>query len=123
MKTIHTKHAPQAVGPYTQAIESNDFIFCSGQIGLDPITGTLREGIEEQTKQVMQNIQQVLKAANCTFDSVIKTTIFLTDINDFTKVNDVYGSFFSEHKPARSTVAVTALPKGALVEIEVIAVK
>lgn len=123
MKTIHTDNAPKAVGPYSQAIETDRFVFCSGQIGIHPQTGTLVEGIENQTKQAMTNIENVLKAAGTDLEHVVKTTVFLADIGDYKTVNEVYGSYFTDHKPARSAVQVAALPLGALVEIEVIAAK
>ncbi len=123
MRTIQTNKAPHAIGPYSQAVESNGFVFCSGQIGIDSATGELKKRIEEQTKQVMQNIQAVLHASGCNLTNVTKTTIFLTNMNDYAKVNEIYGSYFEKYKPARSTVAVARLPKDALIEIEVIAVK
>lgn len=122
MKTIQTTHAPQAVGPYSQAILSNNFVFCSGQIGIDPATNTLVEGIEAQTHQVIKNIEQVLKVAGLSLKSIIKTTIFIKQITDFQTVNQIYGSYFTDHKPARSTVEVSNLPKNALIEIEAVAV-
>ncbi|MCX7996409.1 MAG: RidA family protein [Patescibacteria group bacterium] len=123
MNIIQTDLAPAAIGPYSQAIESNGFVFCSGQIGLNPETGELVKGFDEQVHQIMRNIQAVLEAAELTLDRVVKTTVFLTDMNDFPVFNDIYEQFFHEHRPARSTVAVKALPKGAKIEIEVIAVK
>lgn len=123
MKTVKTKNAPQAIGPYSQAVIANGFIFCSGQIGIDPKTGNLAEGLENQTKQIIKNIEAVLKEAGLNLECIVKTTIFLTNINDFAKVNEIYGSFFTNHNPARSTIAVAALPKGALIEIEAIALK
>ncbi len=123
MKTIQTDNAPKAVGPYSQAIETEQFIFCSGQIGIDPKTGALVGGIENQTKQAMVNVTNVLAAAGTDLNQVVKTTIFLADIEDYKTVNDVYGSYFTDHKPARSAVQVAALPLGALVEIEMIAAK
>lgn len=123
MKYVSTKNAPAAIGPYSQAIEANGFVFCSGQIGIDPKTGNLAEGLENQTKQIIKNIEAVLKEAGLNLECIVKTTIFLTNINDFAKVNEIYGSFFTNHKPARSTIAVAALPKGALIEIEAIALK
>ena len=123
MKIIHTDKAPKVVGPYSQAIESNTFIFCAGQIGIDPTSGDLRNGIEDQTKQVMTNIAAVLTEAGSDIDHIIKTTIYLAAMEDYVKVNEIYGSFFPNNKPARSTVAVATLPKNALVEIEVIAEK
>ncbi|QQS43903.1 RidA family protein [Candidatus Roizmanbacteria bacterium] len=123
MKTIQTNNAPKAVGPYSQAIETEQFIFCSGQVGIDPETGSLVDGIENQMKQVMSNISNVLSAAGTDLDHVVKTTIFLADMGDYKMVNEIYGSYFPEHKPARSTVQIAALPLGALVEIEMIAAK
>jgi len=128
MKIIYSKNAPQPIGPYSQAIEANGFIFCAGQVGIDPKTGNLAEGLENQVRQIMKNIQAILQAAGSDFDHVVKTTIFLTNITDFPAVNTMYAEYFSSHKPARSTVAVSKLPKGTLlheplVEIEVIAVK
>jgi 2-iminobutanoate/2-iminopropanoate deaminase len=121
MKYIQTEKAPKAVGPYSQAIVSNGFVFCSGQIGLDPKTNDLVEGLEEQTNQVLKNLSEVLKVANSSLEKVVKTTIYLSDINDYTKVNEIYGHYFSNHRPARAAFAVAALPKGALIEIEAIA--
>ena len=121
MKEISTKDAPQAIGPYSQAIEANGFIFTSGQIALKP-DGTLETGdVVHQTHQVMKNLYYVLEAAGAHFNDVVKTTIFLADMNDFEKVNEVYAHYFGLHKPARSTVAVKTLPKNVLVEIECIA--
>ncbi len=122
IKPVYTDKAPQAVGPYSQAISSGDMIFCSGQIGIDPTSGNLDDGIKAQTEQVMKNLGNVLTAAGISFDRVVKTTIFITDMNNYATVNEIYASFFNEHKPARSTVAVDSLPKAALVEIEMIAV-
>ena len=121
MKTIQTNNAPTAVGPYSQAIVVNDMVYCSGQIGLDPKEGTLVLGIEKQTKQVLKNLQAVLKAAGSDKKEVLKTTIFVKNISDFATVNEIYEAFFETHKPARATVGVSELPKGALVEIEAIA--
>ena len=121
MKAIHSTNAPKAVGPYSQAIESNGFIFCSGQIGLDPETQTLVAGLENQTHQVLKNLQAVLKAAGADFSHVVKTTIFVTDMGDFAKVNEIYAEYFGDHKPSRATIGVANLPKGAVVEIEAIA--
>lgn len=121
---IRTEKAPKPVGPYSQAIESGGFVFCSGQISIDPKTDQIRTGpIEEQTTQVIENIQGVLGAAGLTLNNVIKSTIYLTNMNDFTAVNEVYGRYFTEQPPARTTIAVSALPKGVNVEIEVIAAK
>ena len=122
-KIISTNEAPAAIGPYSQAVRSGRFLFCSGQIPLDPKSGQIVPGdIAAQTRRVLNNIAAVLRAEGLTFDSVVKTTIFLTDLNDFQLVNEVYGSYFKQDPPARSTVQVSALPKGANVEIEVIAV-
>ncbi|HTG80871.1 MAG TPA: RidA family protein [Geobacteraceae bacterium] len=119
---IATDRAPKAIGPYSQAVKAGGFVFCSGQIPLDPVTGELRGAdIREQTEQVMENIAQVLGAAGLAFDDVVKSTIFLTDLADFAAVNEVYGRRFPENPPARSTVEVKGLPRGARVEIEVIA--
>ena len=119
---ISTVDAPAAVGPYSQAVKSANLLFCSGQIALDPATGVLTGcDIREQTEQVMKNISALLAAAGATFDDAVKTTCFLADINDFVGFNAVYAKFFTG-KPARSCVAVSALPKGALVEVELIAV-
>ena len=122
METITTDKAPAAIGPYSQAIQAGGLFFCSGQIALDPATGEMLQGdVTAQTERVMTNIAAVLDAAGTNFDNVIKTTIFLVDMGDFASVNEVYGRSFTSHKPARSTVAVKSLPRGALVEIEVIA--
>jgi len=123
MKIIYTKNAPGHVGPYSQAIIVNDFVFCAGQIGINPETGNLADGMENQIRQIMENIKAVLKAAGSDFSHIVKTTIFMTNINDFPIANKIYGEYFTEHKPARSTVEVSKLPKDALVEIEVIAVE
>ena len=120
-EVISTNNAPAAVGPYAQAIKSENLLFCSGQIALDPASGLLTgNDISTQTEQVMQNISALLAASGATFDNVVKTTCFLADINDFAQFNAVYAKYFTG-KPARSCVAVSALPKGALVEVEVIA--
>ncbi|MDB5069493.1 MAG: endoribonuclease [Candidatus Eremiobacteraeota bacterium] len=122
-ETIHTTAAPAAIGPYSQAVAAGPYVFTSGQIGLDPLTGQLVDGdAAEQTRQVMANLAAVLAAAGLSFADVVKTTIFLIDMNDFSAVNEVYGeSFEGTDPPARSTVAVAALPRGARVEIEAIA--
>ena len=119
---IQTDKAPAAIGPYSQAVRVGSMLFCSGQIPLVPATGELIPGgVAEQTRQVMENLLQVLKAADADFDAVVKTTIFLADMNDFPTVNDIYGSFLGDIPPARATIQVAALPKGALVEIEAVA--
>lgn len=119
---IATKKAPGAIGPYSQGIKANGFVFASGQIGLDPTAGELvKGGIVEQSRQVLLNVKNVLEAAGSGLDKAVKTTVFLKDINDFAAMNAVYSEFFKTDCPARSAVQVAALPKGALVEIEVIA--
>jgi 2-iminobutanoate/2-iminopropanoate deaminase len=118
---IYTEKAPAAVGPYSQAIKSGSFVFTSGQIGINPLTGQLRIGIEEQTRQVLANLAAVLEAAGSSMDRIVKTSIFLTDIAEFSTVNSIYAEIFEEQPPARSTFQVSALPLGALVEIEAIA--
>jgi 2-iminobutanoate/2-iminopropanoate deaminase len=121
-KIISTNEAPAAIGPYSQAVRSGRFLFCSGQIPLDPKSGQIVSGdIATQTRRVLDNIAAVLRAEGVTFDNVVKTTIFLTDLGDFQTVNEIYGSYFKQNPPARSTVQVSALPKGANVEIEIIA--
>ena len=123
-KIIHTDSAPKAVGPYSQAVDIGQFVFCSGQIAIDPASNeVLKVDVVPQTKQVMKNIEAVLKASDLHFSHIIKTTIFLTDMNDFAKVNEVYSSFLTAPFPARSTVAVSGLPKGVNVEIEVTAAR
>ena len=118
---MSTAGAPGAIGPYSQAIAVDDFLFCSGQLGLDPATGELPAGVEAQAERAMKNLTAVLDAAGMSMSDVVKTTIFLADINDFAAVNAVYGRFMPEPPPARSTVQVAALPKAALVEIEAVA--
>lgn len=121
-KVIATKNAPNAVGPYSQAVQMGSFLFCSGQISIDPKTNEVFTGdIKTQTEMVMANIAAVLKAADLNFSNVIKTTIYLTSMTDFATVNEVYGKFFPSEPPARSTVAVAGLPKGVNVEVEVLA--
>ncbi|HEY4392312.1 MAG TPA: RidA family protein [Paenibacillus sp.] len=122
-QTIATTSAPGAIGPYSQAVQVGDYIFTSGQLGLIPETGQLAEGIEAQTNQSLRNVSGILEAAGSGLDRVVKTTVFLKDMNDFAKVNEIYGSFFSEPYPARSAIEVARLPKDGLVEIEVIALK
>lgn len=122
MNNISTKNAPAAIGPYSQAIKVGNLIYTSGQIPIDPATGTLvAGGIKEQTRQSLLNVQAILKEAGISMSSVVKTTVFMADMNDFADMNGVYAEFFTEPYPARSAVAVKALPKGALVEIEVVA--
>ncbi|MBI5483389.1 MAG: RidA family protein [Deltaproteobacteria bacterium] len=122
LEIIRSEQAPAAIGPYSQAVKFGGMLFCSGQIPLDPVTGELVSGdIKAQAERVMKNIAAVLSAAGTGFNNVIKTTIYLVDIADFAAVNEIYGHYFNSHKPARSTVAVKGLPRGALIEIEVIA--
>ncbi len=119
---VLTTEAPAPIGPYNQAIRAGDFLFCSGQIPIDPATGELVTGdIAAQTHRVMQNVRAVLAAGDATFANVVKTTIYLVDMNDFAAVNAAYGEYFTGVAPARSTVAVAALPKGSRVEVEVLA--
>jgi 2-iminobutanoate/2-iminopropanoate deaminase len=121
-RAISTEGAPGAIGPYSQGIAAGGLLFTAGQAGLDPATGSLVEGgIEPETERVMANLTAVLDAAGCGWDDVLKTTIFLVDVGDFATVNAIYGRFVTDPPPARSTVGVAALPKGALVEIEVVA--
>ncbi len=119
---VHTKKAPAAVGPYSQAIKTGNFVFTAGQVAIDPAAGKLIEGdISAQTEQVMRNLQEVLRAAGTNLDRVVKTTVFLQDMAHFAAMNEVYGTYFADNPPARSTIAVAALPLGALVEIEAVA--
>jgi 2-iminobutanoate/2-iminopropanoate deaminase len=121
-KIVSTEKAPKAIGPYSQAILTDDLMFTSGQLGMDPATMELVEGgIEAQTRQVLTNLKHVLENADSGLNFVIKTTVFLQDMGEFAKMNAVYAEFFPENPPARSTVQVAALPKGALVEIECVA--
>jgi 2-iminobutanoate/2-iminopropanoate deaminase len=123
-KVISTTEAPLAVGPYSQAIAAGQFVFCSGQIPLEPVTGILIEGdISRQTERVLQNIAAVLRAYDLGMEHVVKTTVFLTDLGNFAEMNAEYSKFFPDDPPARSTIQVAALPKGANVEIEAIALK
>ena len=124
MKKIATNNAPVAIGPYSQAIFANGFLFSSGQIAINPQTGELVDGgITAQTRQVFANLGEVLKATQMGFEDVVKTTVFLTDMNDFGQMNAIYSEFFTQNLPARSAMAVKTLPKGALIEIELIATK
>lgn len=124
MKAIHTNNAPAAIGPYSQAIEVNGFVFASGQIPIDPKTGDFVEGgIKEQTAQALTNAGNILKEAGTDLAHVVKTTVYLADMADFVAMNEVYATFFSQPFPARSAVAVKDLPKGARVEVEVLAAK
>jgi len=124
MEFVKTDKAPKAVGPYSQAVVSGNFVFVSGQIPLDPETGKMVEGdIEEKTRRVLENVSAVLESVGLSLKNVVKVTVFITDLSNFEKVNKVYSEFFGDHKPARSFVEVSALPKGAEIEIEVIAEK
>jgi 2-iminobutanoate/2-iminopropanoate deaminase len=120
--TIHTDQAPAAIGPYSQAVVAGGFLFTAGQIALDPTTGAVVPGdVVAQTERVLANLEAVLKAAGCAWQSVVKTTVFLQDMGDFPRVNEVYARVLSGARPARSTVQVAGLPKGVLVEIEAVA--
>lgn len=122
MKVLHSEKAPAALGPYSQAIVAGDFIFASGQVPIDPATGVFAEGgIKEQTRQSLTNVSNVLAEAGIDLSHVVKTTVFLSDMDNFAAMNEVYAQFFTAPYPARSAVAVKTLPKGALVEIEVVA--
>lgn len=122
-KVIATTSAPGAIGPYSQAIDTGSFVYASGQIPINPATGDIPEGIKEQTAQSLANVKAILAEAGLTTDNVVKTTVFLADMNDFAAMNEVYASVFTAPYPARSAVAVRELPKGVMVEIEVIAVR
>jgi 2-iminobutanoate/2-iminopropanoate deaminase len=123
-KRIQSEHAPAAVGPYSQGIDTGDLVFCAGQAALDPATGKLIEGdVQAQTRRALENLRAVLQAAGTDLQHAVKTTVFLTDMGDFKAMNEVYAQFFAEPFPARSTVAVKGLPLGAAVEIELIALK
>ena len=119
---VQTDNAPAAIGPYSQAIKANGFVFVSGQVGFDPKTGEfVPGGVAEQTEQVLKNVSAVLEAAGSSLDQVVKTTVFLADMKEFSAMNEVYAKFFSEPPPARATVAAAGLPRDARVEIEVVA--
>ncbi len=122
IKAVFTGKAPGVVGPYSQAISYGDFVFCSGQIGIDPRTNNVVEGIDNQTKQVMQNLFALLQEAGSDLNHVLKTTIYLSDMNNYAKVNEIYGQYFKQTKPARATIQVSRLPKDCLIEIDMIAV-
>lgn len=122
-RIIATKEAPAAVGPYSQAVEVNGFLYISGQIPVDPATGKVPEGIEAQTEQVLKNIGAILKEAGMSYKNVVKTTCLLTDIANFGAMNEVYAKYFKEELPARAAFAVVALPKGVIVEIECVAAR
>jgi len=121
VKAIHTENAPAAIGPYSQAIQAGDFLYVSGQIPIDPATGEVVEGIENQTKQVLNNLKAILDEAETDFSHVTKFTIFIKDMNNFATINEIYGSFLEEPYPARATVEVSRLPKDVLVEMDVVA--
>lgn len=124
MKPIYTKNAPEPIGPYSQAIQAGNFVFVSGQVGKDPVSGAMKnENIKAEALMVMTNVKNVLEAAGLTVASIVKTTIFLSNMDDFAQVNEVYGSFFTSNYPARETVQVSRLPLNANVEVSVIAVK
>ena len=122
-EVINTNNAPEAIGPYSQGVIVGDFVYTSGQIPLNPVTGELVTDIKLETKQSMENIKAILEEAGTSLNNVVKTSIFLKDLNDFEAVNEVYGTYFIENKPARSCVQVAKLPKDAVIEIEAIAVK
>lgn len=124
MKTIlNSEHAPKAIGPYVQAIQNGDMVITSGQLGINPETGKLADGVEAQTHASIRNLQNILKEADMTLENVIKTTVFVQDLNDFAKVNEIYASYFEGNYPARSCVQVAKLPMGGLVEIECVALR
>jgi 2-iminobutanoate/2-iminopropanoate deaminase len=122
-QVVFSEKAPRPIGPYSQAVQSGDLIFLSGQIGIDPATGSLTGTSEEQTAQSMENLRAVLAGSGCRFEDVVQTRIYITNISDWTKVNGIYGAYFSNDYPARATVGVAELPKGAKVEIEMVARK
>lgn len=122
-KVVKTNKAPGAIGPYSQGIDIGNMIFFSGQIPLDPETGVMSEGIEAQTRRALDNVKGLLESQNLTFKNVVKTTVFLDNIDDFATMNGIYAEYFEEPYPARSAVEVAKLPKGALLEVEVVAVK
>ncbi len=123
MKVIRTKDAPQPIGPYSQGIEVDGFLFLAAQIGLKPETGEMTDGLTQQTHQVMKNISAVLQSVGYSFSNVVKSTIYLQSINDFAEFNKIYSEYFKENPPARTTVEVSALPRNALIEIDIIAHK
>lgn len=123
MTHVSTPSAPAALGPYSQAVDTGSTVYCSGQLGLDPATGNLADGVQAQTHQALKNLQAVLNEAGLSLDNVVKTTVFVQDLADFGTVNEIYGTYFHGGFPARSCVQIAALPKNALVEIECIAVR
>ena len=122
-KIITTDKAPAAIGPYSQALEAGGFVFASGQIPVDPATGNIPDGIEAQAKQALTNVKNLMEASGLSMDNIVKTSVFIKDMNDFAKVNEVYASFFESDFPARSCVEVARLPKDVLIEVEVIAAR
>ena len=122
-KQISTENAPGAIGPYSQAIATGNWVYTSGQLGLHPETGELAEGVQEQARQALNNVKAILEEAGASLEHVVKTTVFLKDMNDFAAVNEVYSTFFTEPYPARSAIEVARLPKDGLVEIEAVARK
>ena len=123
MTHVSTPNAPAALGPYSQAVDTGSTVYCSGQLGLDPATGNLADGVQAQTHQALKNLQAVLNEAGLSLDNVVKTTVFVQDLADFGTVNEIYGTYFHGGFPARSCVQIAALPKNALVEIECIAIR
>ena len=123
MTHVSTPNAPAALGPYSQAVDTGSTVYCSGQLGLDPATGNLADGVQAQTHQALKNLQAVLNEAGLSLDNVVKTTVFVQDLADFGTVNEIYGTYFHGGFPARSCVQIAALPKNALVESECIAVR
>ena len=123
MTHVSTPNAPAALGPYSQAVDTGSTVYCSGQLGLDPATGNLADGVQAQTHQALKNLQAVLNEAGLSLDNVVKTTVFVQDLADFGTVNEIYGTYFHGGFPARSCVQIAALPKNALVKIECIAVR
>ncbi|MFZ1082092.1 MAG: RidA family protein [Candidatus Kryptoniota bacterium] len=123
MKVLHTKDAPQPIGPYSQGIEIDGFLFLAGQIGLKPETGEMAAGLTLQTHQVVKNISALLQSTGCSLSNVVKSTIYLQSMNDFSEFNKIYSEYFKENPPARTTVEVSALPRNALIEIDIIAHK
>ncbi len=122
-KIIFSEKAPKAIGPYSQAVDANGFVFVSGQLGINTETGMLVDGIEKQTEQALKNLGAILEAAGCTYEDVVKCTVLLDDMDNFKQMNDVYAKFFGQSPPARASYGVVRLPMGAMVEIEAIAVK
>ena len=123
IKIISTKSAPTVIGPYSQALVVNNFVFCSGQIGIDPKTGVLTPGVQSQIKQTLNNLKAVLEASGSSLNQVVKTTVYIKNMSDYPLFNKIYGEFFNSNKPARATVEVSRLPKDCLIEIDAIAVK